>query len=333
MSEVGQAGARWSRGGIWILLILIAVLGSGIFGLSSAEEDKSMEREIAGDLAAIAGGLKVATSWGRVTLSGKVDSQQIRDRVIRDAASYPGVRRVSDRIQIVPPRLRAPRFTLVVLDDGRVSVEGELSGGEKTLWGDAIASSSEIAYANLHEAPRMAALGNPEMLAGALGNGAAVAGLEIDLVPGRMSSRGELPDEDARIRVVAELRSQLPQAWEFLDKTSVSEPELGLLAEEEQLADLLEGLAVEFEPATYQLTPASELTLSRIAAFLQDRPDLRIEIAAADEVLRPGSGKRRADAIYMALMRSGVASSSLTSSQLGKEKPATGVARFRVRPR
>ena len=322
-----------AEGGGWILLILAGLLGGGIFGLRSSEEDAALEHDISATLAAASDDLEVNVSWGRVTLSGTVGSRQLQERTLWKVTSLPGVRQVADRTEVVEPRLRQPRFTLVFMADGGLTIEGVLASDEKRIWGDAAGSLGKIAYSDLRGAPEMAALGDPGMLRSALVEVGSIPGLEIFVAPGRISLQGELPSAEIQHRLVQTIRDRLSDEWELSDRTRFRRPQRGIAAAEQDLAELLEGLKIDFDRGTYQLTPMSQLPIDRVAVFLKTHPNLRLEIAAAEEKSRPGSGKRRADAVYFSLMKSGIPSMSLMSRKLEQGRPETGVVRFRVHPR
>lgn len=68
--------------------------------LSDGEISATVRSRLRSDLSVEAGGIDVATSGGRVTLSGMVTSFGERDRAGRLAASVPGVVSVDNRLAV-----------------------------------------------------------------------------------------------------------------------------------------------------------------------------------------------------------------------------------------
>ena len=274
---------------------------------------------------------------GRVViLSGEIEGDTARQRLVEAVESAAGVRRVidnliaikadspsSDAVEVIVP-LRPARLQYRIVED-LVVLKGELPDQQSV---DQLVSAAAAIYGQQkvkNEMSVSAQVNQPDWLSGfqqLLPALQELVAADITIADDSLTLSGVVTSDSERMAIEKRAAALLDQL-RLNNQIVVKPPEANQPAPSGQI----QLPVLYFKHASTELTADSKPRLAKFIDTLMRQPDLRVEVAAhtdssGEEVLNTDLSERRTQSIMQLLVSGGVDPSRLVAQSYGESRPA-----------
>lgn len=271
------------------------------------------------------------------TLSGSVDSQDLKKEAEQLAHEHWGVRTIDNQLEVaVVSKSEAPALEAAILKGFQIGSKFVLTGTvPDDLTRSQVVEQAEAAFGNRNVADQLSVRTGLRMPAGFnndytqfLGAGRSKAigfAIENDVftlknaVPDELAKFGS--DEDTSSKMVSVQEKVGVKAAALDSPKAISSADL-----QRQLDEFFKLNAVQFDTASAVLTEASKKTLDQAAVMLTRFPGKRVEVQGHTDTIGPPHANMalsvaRAIAVYQYLINQGVAPDHLAAKGYGDRQP------------